>query len=314
MSFYRDFNDNVAIDAWNHEVRAPYQTLRLNRLTPTIGAEIEGVDLSQELSAAQLSEIRRALGENLALAFRDQHIDADDHKHFARQFGTLHRHALAASKTIAGAASDPEILGWKTGKESRFTTGDAWHSDVTCDPTPIFASVMRVLKTPEIGGGDTAFANMYLAYEALSDPLKLMLDGLTAVHDGAYGWTQGYGEKPVGTEFPSSEHPVVARHPVTGRKFLFVNSAFTTHIVQLTRPESDAVLGLLFRHIERSLVFQVRVHWTPSMLLVWDNWAAQHHAVWDYYPFDRWGERVSAYLDFGPQAAGHARELSGTAT
>ena len=303
MSFYRDFNDNVAIATWNEAPRAPYETLRLTPLAPTIGAEVAGVDLSRDLPAAQLAEIRRALAERLVLVFRDQPIDVEDHKRFARHFGTLHRHVLASSKTIAGATPDPEILGWRTGRGSRFTAGDAWHSDVSCDSTPIFASFLRVTKPPEIGGGDTAFANLYLVYESLSDRLKAFLDGLTAVHDGAVGWTQGYGATPSDREFPAAEHPVVARHPVSGRPFLYVNAAFTSHIVQLPRVESDAVLALLYRQIERSLVFQVRVHWTPDMLLVWDNWAAQHHAVWDYYPFERWGERVSAHLDVGPPAA-----------
>ena len=94
----------------------------------------------------------------------------------------------------------------------------------------------------------------------------------------------------------------MARHPVTGQKYLYVNSAFTSHIVQLSRDESQALLQQLFRHVERSLALQVRVHCEPGTLLFWDNWATQHHAVWDYFPEDRWGERVSAYLPYGPQA------------
>lgn len=303
MSFYRDFEDNVAIEAWNKEERAPYRTFRLRRLAPTIGAEIEGIDLSRELDAAQLAELRRALAENLVLAIRGQSIGAEDHKRLARHFGTLHRHVLGSSQAFGAGAPDPEILGWKTGRKTRYTAGDAWHADVSCDPNPIFASFLRITRTPDVGGGDTAFANLYLAYESLSERLKALLDGTTAIHDGAVGWTQGYGATPGAAEFPRSEHPVVARHPVTGRRFLFVNAAFTSHIVQLTREESDAVLALLYRRIERTLAFQVRVHWTPDTLLVWDNWASQHHAVWDYYPSERWGERVSAYLDHGPQPA-----------
>lgn len=303
MSFYRDFEDNVAIEKWNAEVRAPYETLRVRRLSPTLGAEIEGVDLSRELPAPQLAEIRRALAENLVLVFRDQLIGPEDHKRFARHFGTLHRHVLGADKSFGAGAADPEVLGWKTGKQTRYTAGDAWHSDVSCDPRPIFASFLRVTKLPEIGGGDTAFANTYLAYDSLSDRLKALLEGTTAIHDGAVGWTQGYGAKPKDGEFPQSEHPVIIRHPVSGKKALYVNAAFTSHIVQLTRDESDAILALLFRRIERVIAFQVRVHWTPNSLVVWDNWAAQHHAVWDYYPEERWGERVSAYRDHGPQPA-----------
>ncbi len=303
MSFYQDFKDKQAIQAWQAPSRAPYQTFDLKRLAPTLGAEIHGVDLSQEIPAVQFAEIQRAMREHLVLAFRAQHINAEQHKQFARRFGSLHRHLLAKSRAIAGGTDDPEILAWRTGPESRFTAGDAWHHDVSCDATPIWGSFLHVTHLPQGGGGDTAFANMVLAYESLSEPYQRLLDGLSAVHDGARAWTAGYGSQPEpGKTFPASEHPVVARHPHSGAKFLFVNEAFTSHIVQLTRSESTAVLEHLYRHIERQLAFQVRVHWEPGTLLFWDNWATQHHAVWDYFPQERWGERVSVLLPHGPQA------------
>jgi taurine dioxygenase len=302
MSFYQDFNDKQAIEAWHARPREPYRTIDVRPLAPTLGADVRGVDL-REVSDAQFAEIRRAIGEHLVLAFRDQRIDAEQQKRFARRFGTLHQHLLAKTRVVAGGTDDPEILAWRTGPESRFTAGDAWHNDVSCDPHPIFASVLNVTRQPESGGGDTAFANMVLAYEALSAPYKALLDGLTAIHDGSQAWTAGYGSTPEpGRTFPASEHPVVPRHPFTGRKFLFVNRAFTSHIVQLTRDESAAVLEQLYRHVEKHLAFQVRVHWEANTLLYWDNWATQHHAVWDYFPQQRWGERVSVFLGHGPQA------------
>jgi taurine dioxygenase len=304
MSFYQDFNDKQAIAAWQDQARLPYQSIEVTRLSPTLGADVRGVDLSGEISDTQFAEIRRALGEHLVLAFRGQHINSEQHKQFGRRFGTLHRHVLAKSRVIAGGTDDPEILAWRTNKESRFTAGDAWHSDVTCDAHPIWASLLHVTRLPEGGGGDTAFVNTILAYESLSKPWQGFVSQLTAVHDGSQAWTAGYGNKPEpGKEFPASEHPVVARHPFTGRKFLFVNPAFSSHIVQLSRDESQAVLGQLYRHIERSLSLQLRVHWEPGTVLLWDNWATLHHAVWDYYPQERWGERVSARLDFGPRPA-----------
>lgn len=304
MSFYRDFNENTAIEAWNTAPRGTYETFKLTPISPTIGAEVHGIDLSRELSDFQFEEIKRALNENLALAFRDQkNLTPEAQKNLGRRFGRLHQHVLASERKIAGGDTDPELLSWRTGKDSRFTAGNAWHNDVSCDAHPIFASLLHVAKLPESGGGDTVFLNLYLAYESLSAPFKVFLDGLTAVHDGAQGWTAGYGAKPqAGQTFPATEHPVVPRHPFTGQKFLFVNRGFTTHIAQLTRTESDAVLNALFRHIETSLSFQTRVQWQPDTLLLWDNWASQHHAVWDYYPFERWGARVSAYLDQGPAA------------
>jgi taurine dioxygenase len=303
MSFYQDFHDKRAIEAWHDRPREPYRTLDVRPLAPTLGAEIRGLDLSREIGDEQFAEIRRAAAEYLVLAFRGQKLTGEQHKAFARRFGTLHRHVLAKSRTVAGGTDDPEILAWRTDETSRFTAGDAWHQDVSCDATPIVASFLHVTRLPSGGGGDTAFANMILAYESLSPAYKALLDGLTAVHDGALAWTAGYGSKPEpGKTFPATEHPVVARHPVTGAKFLYVNSAFTSHIVQLSREESQAVLQHLFRHVEKRLAFQVRVHWEAGTLLYWDNWATQHHAVWDYFPEARWGERVSAHLDVGPQA------------
>jgi len=121
MSFYQDFNDKQAIEAWHALPRAPYKTFQLTRLAPTIGAEIHGVDLSRELSDEQFAEIRRAIGENLVLAFRGQTLDLESHKRFARRFGTLHRHLLAKSRAVAGGTDDPEVLAWRTGPQSRFT-------------------------------------------------------------------------------------------------------------------------------------------------------------------------------------------------
>jgi len=303
MSLYRDFNDKTALAVWNTAERKPFETITVKRLSPAVGAEISGVDLSKEIPEPQFEEIRRAIDENLAVIFRDQPIDRAQHKAFALRFGnTLHRHELAASKVAPGTTYDPEFLAWRTGRDTRFTAGDGWHPDVSCDPYPIFVSLLHVTKTPPLGG-DTAFANSYLAYESLSEPFKAFLDGLTAIHDGAEGWSASYGVRPEdGKSFPSAEHPVVATHPRTGRKFLYVNPSFTTHIVQLTRAESDAVLGALFRHVESQLAFQTRIHWTPDALLVWDNWATQHHAVWDYYPEERWGDRVSVVTQDRPRA------------
>lgn len=304
MSFYQDYNDKIAIEGWNTRPRSDFKHIKVTPVSPALGAEVDGLDLRQEVSAEQLDEIRQAIAENLVLVFRNQEIDAEQHKRFARHFGQLHRHALASNETISARNKDPEILAWQTVRSSRYTAGDAWHSDVSCDAEPIWGSFLRVTRLPEIGGGNTAFANLYLAYESLSTPLKSLLDGLTAIHDGKQAWTNGYGaEPPAGESFPATEHPVVARHPLTGRKFLFVNAAFTSHIVQLTRAESDALLQLLFRHIEKHLSFQTQVRWTPNSLVFWDNWATQHHAIWDYYPFERWGERVSAFIGHGPQKA-----------
>jgi taurine dioxygenase len=303
MSLHPNFQDKQAVESWHALPRAPYQTIDVRRLSPTIGAEIRGLDLSKPLSEQQFSEVRRAISENLVIAFRDQTINREQHKRFASQLGTLHRHVLSKERA-GGEAYDPEILAWRTDENSRFTAGEGWHSDVSCDAHPIWASLLNVTRQPTNGGGDTAFTNMILAYESLSPAYKSFLEQLTAVHDGALPWTIGYGSKPEpGKSYPTTEHPVVARHPFTGQKFLYVNGGFTTHIVQLSRDESAAVLQQLFRHIEKSVNLQVRVRWEPGTLLFWDNWATQHRAIWDYFPQERWGERVSATLGYGPSKA-----------
>lgn len=301
MSFYRDYNDKLTFEAWNTRKHPSFKTIQIKPISRAGGAEVTGIDLSKNLSDEQFAEIKKALAEYQTLVFRDQNIDAAQHKQFGEKFGTLHRHVSAAIRAPGG---DPEILAWKTGKDSRFTAGEVWHNDVSCDENPITESILRVTKLPEGGGGDTAFVNTHLAYEALSEPLKQFILGLTAEHSGQEGWTNGYGEEPApGQKFASSIHPVVFTHPVTGRKHLFVNRGFTTKIIELVRNESNAILELLNRHIETSQAFQFRVQWQPNTVVIWDNWAVQHQAIWDYYPFNRWGERVSAVAGIRPSKA-----------
>ena len=278
-----------AVEALINRPREPYDTIGVRALTPVIGAEIEGVDLSQPLGNQQFAEVHRALLEHHVIVLRDQHLSAEDHKAFARRFGVLHVHPLQAMKE-----GDHERLEVRASSKSKFVAGEGWHTDVTCDAEPPMGSLLYIQETPSIGmGGDTLFANMHLAYEMLSDPMKAMLEGLTAVHDGAIPWVQGYGYTPPGQEFAKSEHPVVVRHPETGRKTLFVNRGFTSHIPQLARFESAALLEMLYRHVENQPALTCRVRWTPNTLVFWDNRCTQHQAIWDYFPLARSGHRVS---------------------
>jgi taurine dioxygenase len=274
-----------------------YATIELEPLTPHIGAEVRGVDL-RDPSAAQLEELRRAWLDHMVLVFRDQQLEREHHKAFGRHFGSLHVHPLNQARS-----GDPEILVVKTDANSRYTAGDGWHTDVTCDPVPPLGSALYVTETPEVGGGDTLFADMYLAFELLSEPMQRFLEGLTAVHDGALPYVGAYGiQPPEGQQYPRSEHPVVVRHPETGRKLLYVNSGFTSHVRGLKPKESRALLDLLFRHIEATPRLTCRVRWTPGTLTLWDNRCTQHHAVWDYHPHGRYGERVSIVGEAAPAA------------
>ena len=276
-----------------------YDSFEISTLTPHIGAEIRSLDLAKPLSEPQEKELRRAFHDWMVLVFPDQQLTRDQHKDFARHFGRLHVHPMHQG---GHRGRDPEILPVRTSAKSAYTAGDGWHTDVTCDETPPMGSMLYVTETPECGGGDTLFADMYLAYELLSEPVKRFLDGLSAVHDGAIPYVGGYKTKPPEGGYPRSEHPVVTRHPETGRKVLFVNSGFTSHIVGLSRAESRGILGILYRHIDSTPKLYCRVQWKPNTLTFWDNRCTQHHAVWDYYPHSRYGERVSIVGDKRPSA------------
>ena len=274
-----------AIESIAGQSRAPYRSITLDRLTPIIGAEVGGIDLSQPLSEEQLTEVRRALLENHVLVFRDQHLTVEQHKAFGRLFGELR--ALPV-EDIDG--DDPELVVIRASAKSRFVAGETWHSDGTADLEPSMGSMLYVKETPAIGtGGDTLFANMHLALEMLSPAMQQFLGELTAIHDGAIPW-QGF-QPPA--NLPSTEHPVVVRHPETGRKSLFVNSGFTSHIVQLSGGESQTLLNMLFDLVAREPILSCRVRWAPNTLVFWDNRCTQHHAVWDYFPHSRYGERVT---------------------
>ncbi|MDK2126031.1 TauD/TfdA dioxygenase family protein [Parachitinimonas caeni] len=263
------------------------ETIQLHPLTPVIGAEVRGIDLAQEPSPQQLTELKAAFLRHHVLVFRDQIITPEQHKRFANHFGELRRLPLA---DVDGG--DPAILEVKASKHSQFVAGEDWHCDGTADAEPALGSMLYVTQTPEPGcGGDTMWANMHLAYDMLSPAMKQLLDGLTAIHDGLIPW-QGYTPPP---EYvvPKNEHPVIVRHPETGRKLLFVNAGFTSHIVQLSKAESRAILDMLFNLVAREPILTCRVRWTPNTLVFWDNRCTQHHAVWDYYPHSRYGQRVS---------------------
>jgi taurine dioxygenase len=265
-----------------------YETIGVRKLTPIIGGEISGVDLSRSLSNLQFDEILRALAENLVIFFRDQHLTEQQHLDFGRRFGELHIHPAAPH-----GQGLPELMIVHADKDSPRANGEAWHSDVSCDPEPPMGSILYIRACPR-EGGDTLFANMYAAYEALSGRMKQYLNGLTAIHDGEdvyRGLYANYGvaDKPA---YPRAEHPVVRTHPVTGRKCLYVNRGFTRRINGISRDESDGILRYLFEHMENPL-FQCRFRWRENSIAFWDNRCTQHRAIWDYWPHTRSGHRVT---------------------
>ena len=266
-----------------------YKRINVEKMTPVIGAEISGVDLSKPLDEDSLKEVRQALIENLVIFFRDQEMDREQHKALGRQFGALHIHPAAPSPE-----GHPEILVIHADEKSTYVAGNGWHSDVSCDPEPPMGSILHMHTVPP-SGGDTMFANMYAAYEDLSETMKVFLGGLTAYHssDHVYrGRYKSFGIDDSGREYPRSEHPVVRTHPESGRKGLFVNRGFTTEIKGMTGRESRALLDFLFEHMENPR-YHCRFRWAANSVAFWDNRCTQHYAVWDYYPAVRHGLRVT---------------------
>ena len=260
--------------------RAPYRTITVTPASPHVGAEIGDIDLTRPLTADQLAELRRALTEHLVLFFRDQEIGFDDHARLAEYFGTIGRHVGA--HTNSRPSEDDRVRRFHFDADSKTVSGNAWHTDQSCAPVPPLASILYNHTLPPDGGGDTLFASMYAAYDALSERMKIFLEGLTALHDGV----------PVfGAGTPRATHPVVVRHPESGRRLLYVNAAFTTRINELPPGESRHLLAFLVEHCTQP-EWTFRFRWKPHSIAFWDNRCAQHRAISDYLPNVRSGYRV----------------------
>lgn len=269
---------------------APVAGFDIHPITPHLGAEVVGFELAEAAANASIaSELKQAFLEHHVLVFRDQELSRDQHKDLGRLFGELHIHPSRRGKTFKG---DREIFPVAADETTTLNNGGLWHSDVSCDPIPPLGSILRLTEAPTTGG-DTLFANMHLAYETLSEPIRELIEDLDAVHDQRQD-LHNYGYKlRADVDYPSSVHPLVVVHPETGRKLLFVNPAFTTHIDGLTAPESRAILHMLHEHVASSPAVQCRVRWEPGTVVFWDNRCLQHFAVWDYRPQPRRGERVT---------------------
>ena len=263
-------------------------SVTVHPVTPTIGAEIHGVDLGA-LDEATFLVIHDALIRHQVLFFRDQDISVEAHKAFGARFGPLDVHP-----NDPGLEGHPEVMIIHADESSKRVAGEMWHSDVSCAAEPPMGSILRMFAVPP-DGGDTLFASMYAAYDALSDRMKAYLDGLVAVHEGAPYYrdvNRTIGRDDRGKVYPVAEHPVVRIHPVSGRRALYVNSMFTTQILGVPRQESDWALRFLFDHV-KDPSFQCRFRWEQNSIAFWDNRCTQHYAVWDYYPNVRSGYRVT---------------------
>ena len=271
----------------------PFQ---LTPYSPTIGGEISGIDLRQPLTDDQVEGIRAALLDRKVLFFRDQNITTDQHLDFARNFGDLEVHPFAPHKD-----GYPEILAI-THDRDHPGQENGWHSDVTWRQQPSLGSVLRCIECPP-RGGDTLFADMYAAYDGLPAAIQELVEGRLALHDfeGFRARLRKRGATEAELEdfnkaYPNPAHPLIRSHPETGRKGIYVNAAFTKHIIGMERKESARLLAILY-HQASIPEYQCRVHWAANSMAFWDNRACQHYAASDYWPQVRRVERATIIGD-----------------
>ena len=268
----------------------------IKRLSPSIGAELLDLDLKNSLSEDLKDEIYQALLVYKVIFFRDQDLSIEEHLEFANNFGELEIHPFANNDK-----QYPEVLKI-THNEKNKGRENLWHSDVTWRLEPSLGSILRMKEAPKVGG-DTLFADMYAAYEDLSDEMKEQLDGAVAVHDFE-GFRKRLEKKGVSKEeiedfnkkYPMPEHPVIRTHPDTGKKLIYVNAAFTKCIKDWEVEESSNMLKYLYSRASTP-EYQCRFVWKDNSIAFWDNRSVQHYAASDYWPQVRKVERVTIIGD-----------------
>lgn len=270
----------------------PYETITVEPIAGALGAEIGGVDLATDLADEVVAEIRRAWLEHLVVFFRDQPLTPDRFLAFARRIGEPVEYPF-----VRGLDGHPEIIAITKLPHETVNFGGIWHSDTVYLERPPMGTLLVAREVPPYGG-DTLFANMYAAYEALSPGMQRLLDGLTAVHSSALADVSKTREDRIkdsgqdaGRDY-ESVHPVVRTHPETGRKALYVNVAHTARFSDMTEEESRPLLQYLFAHAVRP-EFTCRFRWRPGSLAMWDNRCAMHNPVNDYHGHLRRMHRVT---------------------
>jgi len=279
--------------SWNNPM-----SLHITPLSPALGAQIDGINLSAPLTAEHQQLIEQALLEHQVLFFRQQPLTPQQQASFAGRFGDLHIHPI-----YPNIPEQPQVLVLDTAVTD-VRDNAIWHTDVTFLPTPALGAVLAAKQLPAFGG-DTLWASSSAAFEALSKPLQTLLDGLSATHDFTRSFPlERFGSTAedlaryheVQRKNPPLSHPVIRTHPVTGRKGLFVNDGFTTRINELEAAESDALLRFLFAHSTRP-EFTIRWRWQENDVAFWDNRITQHYAVDDYRPQRRVMHRATILGD-----------------
>ncbi|MGN6693725.1 MAG: TauD/TfdA dioxygenase family protein [Aquihabitans sp.] len=268
--------------------RLTWEHFDVTRLGATIGAVLHGPDLTTDLPEPVIADIRQALAEYKVVFFRDQPMTSDQHVAFARRFGDLEVHAfLGANKDnreLVRFEKSADVAGYE----------NAWHHDVTWREVPSMGAILHGIEVPDVGG-DTLFADMYAAYAGLPDDVKQRIDGLDLEHTfvktfGAF--LDAEQRAKMLEQYPPPTHPMVCTHDVTGRKHLYANRNFASHVVGMDRDESRALIDLVCRQADYP-EYQCRFRWEPHSVAFWDNRAVQHYASSDYWPRVRIMERAS---------------------
>ncbi len=266
------------------------KVIDIKKFSPSFGATITGLDLSKKINNEQFKLIYKAFHDYQVLFFRKQkEIPPSIHLDLGKKFGELHTHPAAPSMP-----NYPEIFEIHAHKNSKIANGEFWHSDVSCDKKPPLGTMLQLHIVPETGG-DTMFANMYAAYDSLTNKYKELLDGLIAIHESAHIYKGRYNDRGVSEDqikTPEARHPLIRKHPITGKKSIYVNRTFTTGIVGMNKKESESILNFLFDHCEH-VNFQIRYRWSRYDMAFWDNRCTMHRAIWDYWPNERKGRRVT---------------------
>jgi taurine dioxygenase len=278
-------------------VDRPYTRFEVQPLTPTIGAVIDGLSLAEAVDADLFDELNRALLEWKVLFFRGQDITGEQQTAFAAGWGHLETHPFLTKAHTELREDRPEVVRFEKGP-SFGGYENVWHSDVSWREEPSLGSVLRAIEVPEVGG-DTLWADMGAAYDGLDDATKARIEQLTAVHDWIHTFGLGMDEAErdrLRAGFPAVEHPVVRTHPETGRKTLYVNRAFTQHIVGMPADEGRELLEHLWTRASFP-EYQCRWHWTAGDVVFWDNRSTQHYASSDYFPQRRVMERITVVGD-----------------
>jgi taurine dioxygenase len=274
----------------------PYDLFDVSARGITIGAEIGGIDLRAPLTPDLHRELHRALLEWKVIFFRDQHLTADEHIAFARNWGSLETHPALQ------AGSKPELVRFEKGGEEVTPASagyeNTWHSDVSWRAEPSLGSILRCIEGPEVGG-DTLWADMHAAYDQLPVTTQSKLEGLSGRHSFIAAFGQFFSPekaREMATLYPDQLHPVIRTHPETLRKLLYVNGIFTQEIVGLSTDESEDLIGELCSYATLPEL-QVRWNWRPHDVAFWDNRSTQHYACSDYWPARRVMERATVIGD-----------------